>query len=29
VVDEQVICEGRVPTVDEIMTWLNNAFEKV
>ena len=28
VVDEVVICEGRVPGVEEIVGWLNEAVEK-
>lgn len=28
VINEQVVCEGRVPRTDEIMTWLANALER-
>ncbi len=27
VINEQVVCEGRVPQTHEIMTWLANALE--
>lgn len=27
VINEQVVCEGRIPKTDEIMTWLADALE--
>ncbi len=27
VINEQVVCEGRVPKTEEIMTWLTDALE--
>lgn len=27
VVNERVVCEGRIPKADEIVTWLANALE--
>jgi small redox-active disulfide protein 2 len=28
VINEEVVCEGRVPKTDEIVTWLADAMEK-
>jgi hypothetical protein len=27
VINEQVVCEGRIPTADEVASWLANALE--